>query len=57
MGEMKICDLCKQDGEEVKSVGWYTANDGEDYDVCKKHAKDVKDAGFDLELYEDEEEE
>ena len=55
MGEMKICDLCQDDGEEVKAVGWYTANDGVDYDVCKKHAKDAKDAGFEVELYEDEE--
>jgi len=55
MAEKKIdvCDLCEQDGEETEAVGWYTANDGDDWDVCKKHAKDVKDAGFELHLFEE----
>lgn len=56
MGEMKICDLCQQDGEETKAVGWYTANDGDDYDVCRKHAKAAKGMGFEVELHEGEEE-
>lgn len=49
-----VCDLCKMDGEEVEAIGYYTATDGVDYDVCKKHAKDVKEAGnLELILYED----
>jgi len=53
MGEMKICDLCSMDGDETKAVGFYTANDGDDYDVCEKHRKEVKAAGFDIELFEE----
>jgi len=54
--EMDVCDLCEQDGEETEAVGWYTANDGDDWDVCKKHARDVKEAGFKLNLFDEEEE-
>jgi len=45
--------MSEMDGEEVKAIGWYTADDGEDYDVCKAHAKDAKTAGFEVELYEE----
>lgn len=48
-----ICDLCKQDGEETEAIGWYEANDGEVYDVCGKHGKDVKTSGFKLYLYKE----
>lgn len=54
MIEMKIisCDLCGMDGkEEVKAIGWYKADDGKIYDVCKKHGKDVKKAGKKLNSY------
>ncbi len=52
--EAKICDLCKQDGEFKEAIGWYEANDGDDYDVCKEHAKNVETMGFKLNLYEEE---
>jgi len=43
---MITCDLCGMDGEEdVDTTGWYEADDGKIYDVCKKHAKDAKKAG------------
>lgn len=54
MNEDKTCDLCKQEGNFEEAIGWYTANGGDDYDVCKKHAKEVKAYGFELELFEDE---
>ncbi len=43
---MITCDLCGMDGQEnIEAIGWYKADDGKIYDVCKKHAKDVKNAG------------
>ena len=54
MGEMKSCDLRDMEGQENKAIGWYIAEDKEEYDVCKKHAKDVKKGGLKLELYEEE---
>jgi len=50
--EIHFCDLCALDGEEnVRAIGWYIAQDSTDYDVCSKHAKDVKKAGRVLHLY------
>ena len=47
------CDLCALSGKEhVKAKYWYIADDTLDYDVCEKHATDVKEAGFTLHLYE-----
>lgn len=46
-----ICDLCDMDGEDKEAVGWYEAIDGEIYDVCEKHIKDVKNAGLQVHLY------
>jgi hypothetical protein len=43
---IRICDLCDSDGEEREAVAWYTANDGEDYDVCTTHLKLVKESGL-----------
>jgi len=54
VGEGNICDLCKQDGEFVEAIAWYTADDGKDYDVCKKHAEHVKKAGIELHIYTEE---
>ena len=56
MAEKNIntCDLCEQDGEEEEAIGWYTANDGDDWDVCEKHSKDVKSVGFELHLFDEE---
>lgn len=51
MSEQKICDLCEQDGEFNRAIGWYTARDDVDYDVCEKHAVEVKKVGFKVELY------
>ena len=35
------------DGEGYrKAVGWYTDEDDAMWDICKKHAKLVKEAGF-----------
>ena len=48
-----ICDLCEQDGEETEAIGWYKADDGDSYDVCEKHGKEVKTAGFRLHLYKE----
>ena len=56
MGEKStnVCDLCEQDGEETEAIGWYTALDGDDWDVCEKHAKDITDAGLVLHLFDEE---
>ena len=49
--EITCCDLCRQEGELKEAIGWYTANDGDDYDVCEQHAKEVKVIGFEIALY------
>ena len=43
----KFCDFCaKDDGAARLAAGEYTADDGKEYHICAKHAKDVKRAGF-----------
>lgn len=47
-----FCDLCEMDGEEDhKAYGWYTDIDGNDWDVCRKHGKLVKEAGLKVHEY------
>ena len=48
----RICDACELDGKgEIKAIGYYFAENGEHYDVCKKHAKGVRKEGKEVHLY------
>ena len=40
----KLCFLCYEDGYDRKAIANYLADDGEFYDVCKKHLEFVKKA-------------
>lgn len=40
-----ICDLCCMDNKKRKAKHIYTAEDGDDYDVCDNCLKKVKDYG------------
>jgi len=51
MGRMRMCDLCAMNGDKVKAIGEYTAEDGIEYDVCKKHAELAKARGFHANQY------
>lgn len=43
-----ICDFCKTDGYLKKAVASYNGDDSKEFHVCKKHLKDVKQAGFEI---------
>ena len=39
----RVCWFCNEGGEELKvATHTYTAKDGENYDVCDKHAEWIK---------------
>lgn len=50
---VQMCDICEMDGEEEIAVGWYFDENNDMWDVCEKHADDVKAAGLTLHLYEE----
>lgn len=42
-----ICDLCSMDGNDnQKAYRYYYDDEGDRWDVCKKHAQDVKKVGL-----------
>ena len=49
--EVTCCDLCREREELKEAIGWYTADNGKDYDVCEQHAIEAKIVSFDIVLY------
>ena len=52
--EIEYCDLCDMDGEEEIAIARYTADDDEEYAVCEKHLKQVKELKMPFYLLDDE---
>ena len=48
--QIEICDICDMDGDERVAVAVYGAEDDEDYSVCGKHLKVVKEAKLSFRL-------
>lgn len=48
-----ICDLCYADGVDKKAVAEYWDAEGNRWDICRKHLEDVKNAGLDFEMLEE----
>ena len=42
--DARLCYLCWTDGQYSVAIGWYQPED-ESWDVCRKHAKFVKENG------------
>lgn len=49
----KLCFFCDEDGEFVKAVAEYIAEDKEYYCVCPKHLKDVKKVKYNYDIIDD----
>ena len=50
---IRMCDLCNNDGDENEATAWYRApGDNQDYDICKKHKKEVENCGIETNDYE-----
>ena len=42
--EVKLCDVCWEDGEEIIATASYIGDGGEIFYCCDKHLKTVKEA-------------
>ena len=49
-----ICDLCHADGIDKKAVAQYWDMENERWDICRRHLEDIKNAGLDFEMLNEE---
>lgn len=42
---LKLCAICYEDGNNEAAVGSYVAQDGQYYEVCKKHLDIAEEVG------------